>query len=327
MNKMHIIDFFSEAAEAQLKKYTSFVFLLDEPSIFIARHMRERLQKALSIDHLVSCRDDWQTDQSFFVESFFAPRTIWWKPYIFEGMTKKDSAMYELFFEKSTIDRIFFCTLSLEEAKSFDFSGYQHLLCITNEKKSSMNDLLLLQNLLSISASNEKLHTVLHCFSNETTSSLDALYAGLSFFSLIPARHLARVKESFLDQWILNRSLFELVEKLVALDKKAFFLYWDQLEETESPSFWISFWSDVFWKLYFFCEHFSAKSTYKSQFDKTSIEKKMYDVFTKKADHLKQKTVLLALERLYCMDDRIKNTGDEPLFDFLFLDFFLNNER
>ena len=151
--------------------------------------------------------------------------------------------------------------------------------------------------------------------------TLDELFLIKNYQDLVTAN-----SKEFYESWVTrlvvpDTSLFTLSQLLFEKKEKHFFQLWLQVKSLYSEMFWISFWSDQFYRAYFFIaftqeENFlSVKQvSYGLSFSFMKQSYKKYSLHELQLVH----------NALYGIDTALKNGGNIYKIDQLYVDFFAN---
>jgi hypothetical protein len=149
--------------------------------------------------------------------------------------------------------------------------------------------------------------------------TLDELCLLKNYQDLITAE-----SQEFYESWVTrlvvpDTSLFTLSQLLFEKKEEAFFKLWLQVKSLYADMFWIAFWSDQFYRSYFFIaftqeENFAAvkQVSFGLSF---SFMKQSYKQY--KLDELQN-----FHEALYAVDSSLKNGGSSYQIDQLYIEFF-----
>jgi hypothetical protein len=137
-------------------------------------------------------------------------------------------------------------------------------------------------------------------------------------------RLAGRGSDEFLKHWIdkiiaPEHSLLLLSSHFFARDKQQFFSLWMTMEQDYAPQFWISFWSELLWRAYFFVEQ-SNKRQYA---EAKRVSFRLPHNFTQK---LWAQASLIELRNahdfLYSVDCSLKNGGAATSLELLYTNYF-----
>jgi len=149
--------------------------------------------------------------------------------------------------------------------------------------------------------------------------TLDELFLLKNYQDLVTAN-----SKEFYESWVTrlvvpDTSLFTLSQLLFEKKEKPFFQLWLQIKSLYSEMFWVSFWSDQFYRAYFFIaftqeENFLAvkQVSYGLSFSFMKQSYKKYNLNELKLVH----------SALYAIDTALKNGGNSYQIDQLYVDFF-----
>jgi len=163
--------------------------------------------------------------------------------------------------------------------------------------------------------------TVRALFAKSSAIDLDKACLLVQYVAL-----LGKNTEDFTAQWLHQlvepeHSLQSLSGSLFAKNSKKFFSLWQQLGPDYPPQFWISFWSEQFWRAFYFMQYSHNKQFIEA---KRISFRLPYSFINGDWRRLKADQLRDAHKLLYAVDCSLKNGGNERSLELVYTNFFSN---
>ena len=320
MNTCSYDFFLTKVLFEQVKNYSVFVYVAEDPSIFVASLIRKKLLSLFSIDTVKFLQDD-DRGRGTLQESLFYCSELLYIPRSYDVLTKKNIQELQVLQLEATVEKPLFITLSYADYLIWkEDITVKNICLITSPDIIQEQDIRYIASHIVSHVTPEKLSYAIDSCLQYQMHNIDQIYNSLLMISLVNSRFMPQIKQLFEKDWLLMASHQQLIEAFILGDKKAFFILWDNMYEDSTFSFWIMFWFDLISKMIYYVQNINSK---KANVFVMGNDQQMYAYCKKYSKHISEVVLFDILQKLYEADIRSKDQSESMPLDFCFLDFFL----
>ncbi len=322
MNTCSYDFFLTKVLFEQIKNYSVFLYVAQDPSIMIASLIRKKLLAVLSIDTLKFLHED-DSGSSLLQESLFHDSELFYTARSYDSLTKKNIQVLDALRLTATIERPLFIVLSYADYITWGGESACKAIClITSPDFVQEEDIRFIATHVVPHMAPEKLKYAIDVCLQYQMNNIDQISISLLMISLVNSRFMPQIKQSFEKDWLLMASHKQLIEAFISGDKKSFFILWDSMHEDSTLVFWIMFWFDLISKMIYYIRLIHGK---KENVFIPANDQHIYTYCKKYSKHISEVLLFDILQNLYEADIRSKDQSESMPIDFLFLDFFLHH--